>query len=183
MAAAPPRPRLACEDAAAWVKAHKSSLPQTLSQLSAYTPAYQRAIFSELPLETRRAMWREKLMPLTQSGSGLTDEQRAFVAAFSANLEKYLTNDRASGLAAVKRDRLKERAAELFGQQLAAKIFYGIPSRLANLQTKSEGCDCNIADTSADCLGGEFCNIPTGSCPELIFACGWTGFDVCDGFC
>src|SRR5438045_582817 len=100
LAASPSPPLPACAVAAAWVKEHPASLPKTLGELGRFNRAYQSAIWMTFSAATKRALWQEKLLPLTSETSALTGEQKGFITLYLSHLEEYITSDPAVGRAA-----------------------------------------------------------------------------------
>ena len=71
---------LSPDEIRAWVEQHRDQLPTTLAELSAFPVPFRKVIVNYVSPEQRTRLWAEHIRSFLEPGSGLTDEQRGFVA-------------------------------------------------------------------------------------------------------
>lgn len=113
--------RPACVQAQEWVAAHKDALPRLYDELASYPMSHRRAIFSNLPPETRADLWRENLSRF-ESRRELTADQNAFVQRAK---EELITaeNYRRGGPEAHQLRQAAARITELFLDDADRRVF------------------------------------------------------------
>lgn len=189
-AATSARPVPQCVLAKAWVEAHATALPQTLSSISLQPVAFRKAILHALPVGVRISLWGEQFDAYASSPD-VSREQRAFlaeakdkVAAFLLAGEQGLKADSIPGL-----HEFGKRALALFGREKASMVFANIgvntPEEVAPAASESQGnCSCNNSDMNwcgsthfVRCLAGE------PPCAGTGYGCGFLLLQECNGVC
>ena len=68
------------DEIAAWVEAHRDTLPTSLAELATFPVAFRRVIVNTVSSERRTRFWQEHLATFLEPAAGLTAEQRAVVS-------------------------------------------------------------------------------------------------------
>jgi hypothetical protein len=116
-------PQPPCAVADAWVAAHQATLPRSLSEFSKFDLLYRRRMYQHLPLETRRALWREHLATFTAPGTSLSPSQVTFVRDFIAQIDQ-LIDTTASSRARL--TALQPQVLAAFGGKIKAIPVFGV---------------------------------------------------------
>jgi hypothetical protein len=106
---------------AAWVEAHRDSLPQTLAELSEFPIAFRKVIVNMVSPELRTSLWREHLGTFIGPQSALSPEQQELVRDAQDQLPELFGGSQANFETRAKA--LEDRMRLLITPQQAAQIF------------------------------------------------------------
>jgi hypothetical protein len=170
-----------CEEAAQWAESVESSSFASLSAISAVPLVYRRAIYSRLTEQEQIGLWRAHLTRESER-TPMSAAQRAFLSVASDSLEIWFSADSAARVTLS--DRMRPRAKDLFGDQLATALFAKLgpddpvsPSAPAS-NALAPNCSCATADDW--CGGSNHCT--SGGC-TTGGSCGWFWQKPCNGLC
>lgn len=104
-----------------WVERHHDRLPKTVAELSAFPVAFRKVIVNYVSPQQRTVFWEEHLRTFLDPRSGLTPEQRKFVAEAIPFLGGIFGSPLAEGQATARS--LEGRMRHVFTRQQCATIF------------------------------------------------------------
>lgn len=173
-------------------RAAEGRLPQTYTEVSAYPPAYRKAVYAQSAPQVRSSLWTDHLTAFETSRKELNSVQRAVLKSARTIAGEPSNFDRtrgSEGPAEPLRGRLLElhrNAADAFGAESA----YAMLANLGPVGTPEQGagevhaaipdCGCSVRDPYC-VLGG--CEAGNGRCRVIVDDCGtFYAFD-CDGGC
>ncbi|GGV67298.1 hypothetical protein GCM10010277_75820 [Streptomyces longisporoflavus] len=165
-------------DVEAWLERNKDSLPTGYAEVTSYSVAYRRAIYTASTPETRSSLWREHLSAYRSSHPALSstqvdviDEALATLTAttlFSGKIERGDPTDRTL-------QKLKSTVIEAFGEK-EAKALIAHLGPAGEQGTAANGCACSTVDQwcSGDpCVA--CCYVDTGcACGNNPCCCVWS---------
>jgi hypothetical protein len=207
--AAARRPEPPCLAALEWAEANRVTLPTTLPKFAGYSMLYRKAIYHELSLQQRRALWREHLSSFVGPDSRLTAKQQALVRSVIGGINSYVAAP-AKARDALARDGLTaKRLKAEFGDQLAREIFtdlggadprtnetrtsvsntgtrelastVSVPNSQKSVKTESlPFCSCSV---ESDWCSHGMCSDIHHDCIATDEECGTLWCYTCDGLC
>lgn len=104
-----------------WVEAHADSLPQTLTELSAYPVPFRRVIVNRVSPEMRTQFWCDHLRTFLGAETRLNSQQCAFVEETIGQLPSIFGKPLAH--AQIQMKALEDRMRNLFTREQAAAMF------------------------------------------------------------
>ena len=192
---AAPHKRPVCQEAIAWAVAHKAALPTTLGSFASYSAPYRRAIYGNLRIDQKVALWREHFAQILTHHSDLTSDQRQLITTVSARLDSLIGGADTTRKYAELR-LLGSQVTAVFGREVGRRLFAfdvlgqdigavrAVNSTAAKAKTL-EFCNCNPETDWWDCLGGGSCREAGADCwPQPAYpGCGPMGVTPCTGWC
>lgn len=170
-----------CDALAAWA-AGLDKLPADFESFTALEPGQRLAVYQRLSAGQRAALWRHQ-MDLALASDSYSDQQRAVIAGARELMteENHAALDPRNASADAPQARaafaeLKSRVSAVFPHEQMVAIFYklgpqdGPPKQGAVIPF----CNCSTIDPECNCWNFRC---------ALMFGCGMSGGETCDGVC
>lgn len=176
-----------------WVEANADRLPRGYEELSGFSPAYRRAIFTRLSPATRSQLWVEHLARYAARHPELTAEHRSILDRASAMAAEESTFQ----LDLADRSAIDRRAAAIttdamrvFGRDEARLALATLGPAADGTEAEPDGppsCSCQSGAPFCVCLGPCDCGNPPAYYPFFCYStssgCGYLWLQPCDGRC
>jgi hypothetical protein len=195
------RPPCPLDEAVAWARAHRGSLPTTRADIIQLSRVRQRAVMMTLPVSVRVRLWREHFAVIKHSLPDLSPAELQLIEDVSASLPSILriapaewSKDPrvAAHQARARMVMSRERAYRTFvdpfegqsseSRSIATDIRSRGPARASEpSMPTSATCNCN----SWGCGGNQECKflVAGWECESTSFGCGWLLQEECNGLC
>lgn len=165
-----------CEEAQAWVEDHRGELPASFQEISAFPPAYRRAIFSTLSPRQRSDFRREQLEAYLKQNPRWTPAQKEIVRQAARLFEpEFFRHDPSSlswnSAVAGPFRAFRSQALQAFDEREFRRVFVALGTA-SDDDAELFPCNCNLA-LDANCV--------STNCTPKVTGCGPSGGSRCNG--
>ncbi|MFS0697022.1 bacteriocin fulvocin C-related protein [Streptomyces nitrosporeus] len=173
-------------------RAAEGKLPQTYAEVTAYPPAYRKAVHAASTPQVRARLWSDHLKAFEQARTELSPAQRAVLAdarTIAGEPSNFVRAEGSTGPAQPLRGRLLELhrdAVDAYGAEQAYAMLASLgpdgapPQGGGEVHVAIPDCGCSVRDPY--CVLGR-CEAGNGRCRVIVDDCGtFYAFD-CDGGC
>jgi hypothetical protein len=109
------------DEIAAWVEAHRDTLPTTLAELAQFPVAFRRVIVNAVSPEQRTRFWQAHLGTFLEPAAGLTAAQRTVIEEIIPQLSDLFGSPLLEAQAKMRP--LEQRMSQTFSRAQCAAIF------------------------------------------------------------